>query len=39
MGAVLCCPGCESIMLRIGRGPGHLVLDLRGIRWLRVEVG
>jgi hypothetical protein len=39
MGAVLRCPGCESVMLRIGRGPGRLVLDLRGIRWLRVEVG
>ena len=38
MGAVLCCPGCESVMLRFGRGPGRLQLDLRGIRWLRVEV-
>jgi hypothetical protein len=37
MGAVLCCPGCESIMLRIGRGPGRLMLDLRGMRWLRVQ--
>jgi hypothetical protein len=39
MGAVLRCPGCESVMLRVGRGPGRLLLDLRGIRWLRVEVG
>jgi hypothetical protein len=39
MGAVLRCPSCESVMLRIGRGPGRYLLDLRGIRWLRVEVG
>lgn len=39
MGAVLCCPGCGSVMLRIGRGPGRVQLDLRGIRWLRMEVG
>jgi hypothetical protein len=38
MGAVLRCPSCESVMLRVGRGPGRMLLDLRGLRWLRVEV-
>jgi hypothetical protein len=39
MGAVLRCPACESVMLRIGRGPGRLLLDLRGMRWLRMQQG
>jgi Family of unknown function (DUF6510) len=39
MGAVLRCPGCDSAMLRIGRAPGRAWLDLRGIRWMQVEVG
>jgi hypothetical protein len=39
MGAVLHCPGCDAVMLRLGRTPGRVWLDLRGIRWLRVEVG
>jgi Family of unknown function (DUF6510) len=39
MGAVLHCPGCDVVMLRLGRTPGRVWLDLRGMRWLRLEVG
>jgi hypothetical protein len=38
MGAVLRCPGCSAALLRLGRGPGRVWLDLRGMRWLQVEV-
>jgi hypothetical protein len=39
MGAVLDCPGCGAIMIRIGNPSGRVVLDLRGARWVQVEVG
>jgi hypothetical protein len=39
MGAVLRCPGCDTAMLRLGRAPDRVWLDLRGTRWLQVEVG
>ncbi len=38
MGAVLRCPGCNQALLRLGRAPGRVWLDLRGMRWLQVEV-
>jgi hypothetical protein len=38
MGAVLRCPGCDTAMLRLARAPGRAWLDLRGMRWLQVEV-
>jgi len=38
MGAVLRCPGCNQALLRLGRAPGRVCLDLRGMRWLQVEV-
>jgi hypothetical protein len=38
MGAVLRCPGCGAALLRLGRSPGRVWLDMRGMRWLQVEV-
>ena len=37
-GAVARCPGCESVVLRLVRGPGHAWLDLRGVVSLRVDL-
>jgi hypothetical protein len=37
-GAVARCPGCESVVLRIVRGPGRAWLDLRGLVCLELEV-
>jgi hypothetical protein len=37
MGAVLCCPGCGQIMLRIASGGGRWWLDLRGMAWLQLD--
>jgi hypothetical protein len=37
-GAVARCPGCESVVLRLARGPGHAWLDLRGMVSLQVEL-
>ncbi len=36
-GAVLRCPACESIMLRVVQTPGAIYLDARGAAYLRVE--
>ena len=38
MGAVLRCPRCEAVMLRISRAPDRVWLDLRGVRWLQARV-
>ena len=38
MGAVLRCPNCQAPVLRAGHAPDRMWLDLRGIRWLQVEV-
>jgi hypothetical protein len=37
MGAVLCCPDCGAIMLRVSRGGGRWWLDLRGTAWLQLD--
>jgi hypothetical protein len=37
MGAVLCCPGCGQIMLRVARGGGRWWLDMRGMAWLQLD--
>jgi hypothetical protein len=37
MGAVLCCPGCGQILLRVARGGGRWWLDLRGMAWLQLD--
>jgi Family of unknown function (DUF6510) len=39
MGAVLHCPGCDAVMLRLATTPGRVWLDLRGMRSLRLDVG
>ncbi|HZD67679.1 MAG TPA: DUF6510 family protein [Actinomycetes bacterium] len=39
MGAVLRCPDCNQALLRLGHAPGRVWLDLRGMRWLQLEVG
>ena len=28
---------CDNAMIRIGRGPGRYVLDMRGVRYLQAE--
>lgn len=33
-GLVARCPGCESVLLRVVRGPGRAWLDLRGVTCL-----
>ena len=38
MGAVLRCPTCESVMMRVSHAPDRMWLDLRGSRWLQVRV-
>jgi Zn finger protein HypA/HybF involved in hydrogenase expression len=37
-GAVGRCPGCDSVVLRIVRGPGHAWLDLRGVVSLQLAL-
>jgi hypothetical protein len=37
-GTVGRCPGCESVVLRIVRGPGHAWLDLRGVVSLQLAL-
>ncbi|QFZ19496.1 DUF6510 family protein [Saccharothrix syringae] len=37
-GLVARCPGCESVVLRVNRGPGAAWLDLRGATCLRVDL-
>jgi hypothetical protein len=37
-GAVLRCPGCEGVVLRLVRGPRRLWLDLRGARHLEFDL-
>jgi Family of unknown function (DUF6510) len=36
-GVVLRCPSCEGVMLRIVETPGALLLDARGVAYLRLE--
>jgi hypothetical protein len=38
-GAVMRCPACDSILMRIVYGSGRYWLDLRGVRSLQIEVG
>jgi hypothetical protein len=36
-GAVVRCPGCEAVLLRIARAEGRIWLDLRGVRSLELR--
>ena len=38
MGAVLHCPRCENVMIRIAHLPEEVVLDMRGAVFLRLRV-
>jgi hypothetical protein len=38
MGAVLHCPSCDALMLRLGKTPGRVWLDARGMQSLRLDV-
>ncbi len=37
MGAVLRCPQCDGMILRITQTPGRYWLDLSGLRTIRIE--
>ena len=37
LGTIVRCAGCDSAMIRVGRGPGRYVLDMRGVRYLQAE--
>jgi hypothetical protein len=36
-GLVLRCPGCQQVLLRVARAGDRLLLDVRGMRILRVD--
>jgi hypothetical protein len=36
MGAVLRCPSCDNVQLRIVRARGRYLIDMRGITLLRI---
>ena len=38
MGAVLRCPGCECVVLRVVRTPTHLWLDASGSRSIAIPI-
>ena len=38
MGAVLRCPGCECVVLRLARTPTHLWLDASGSRSIAIPM-
>jgi hypothetical protein len=37
MGTIVRCAACDNALIRIGRGPGRYLLDMRGVRYLHVE--
>lgn len=37
MGTVLRCPTCEEVMIRIVERPGDVWVDVRGVRYLKME--
>jgi hypothetical protein len=38
-GAVVRCPHCSSVLLRVVRGPSRVWLDLRGVSYLELPLG
>jgi hypothetical protein len=34
IGTVLRCPSCDTVLLRVARGGGHLHMEMRGVRVL-----
>ena len=37
MGAVLRCPSCKNMMMRISQRPGDALLEMQGVRYLRMQ--
>jgi Family of unknown function (DUF6510) len=37
MGTIVRCSACENALIRVGRGPGRYLLDMRGVRYLQVD--
>jgi len=37
-GLVARCPGCDSVLMRVVRGPGRAWLDLRGMTYVEVQL-
>jgi Family of unknown function (DUF6510) len=37
MGTIVRCAACDNPLIRIGRGPGRYLLDMRGVSYLQVE--
>ena len=37
MGTIVRCAACDNALIRISRGPGRYLLDMRGVRYLQVE--
>jgi hypothetical protein len=37
LGTIVRCAACDNAMIRVGRGPGRYVLDMRGVRYLQAE--
>jgi hypothetical protein len=38
-GAVVRCPHCSAVLLRVVRGPSQVWLDLRGVTHLELQLG
>lgn len=36
MGAILRCPGCDTVLIRVAQIKGRYVLDMRGVRSMRI---
>jgi NAD-dependent SIR2 family protein deacetylase len=37
MGAVIRCPSCDTVLIRVAQVRGHSLLDMRGVRVLQVK--
>jgi hypothetical protein len=36
MGTILRCPSCDTVLIRVAEIEGHYMLDMRGVRLLRL---
>lgn len=39
MGAVLRCPSCDTVLIRVAQAKGRYWLDMRGVRVLQISAG
>ncbi len=37
MGTIVRCATCDNALIRVARGPGRYLLDMRGVRYLQAE--